>query len=1097
MKAVIGQLLNNQVLINKIDIGLEDSMNNGSGQTIPQESRLVPERPSVYYRRQHPEYYSDSETIYEVPLTEELFDLQMGLLSTKKMQCAFENFALKTAMRLITPNIKPQTGPDGGGDGKVDAETYEVATDISSRWYVTEPCVGSNEKWAFAISCKKQWKQKVEHDVQNIIATNRGYTRILFFSNQYIKADVRIATEETLYKKTGVKVEIFDCSWFKSAVFEKGCRDVALSELGFSEEYAKCTKRIGPLDQQRIARLDQIEIEARRPINEFDPEYVDALTEACVICRDLGRSKPEIEGRFRVAFDACELHGSKQQKFNLIYTHAWTSYFWFEDAETTYKDFLALKPFLEEDCTVFRLERVLNLISVLRTAAGFGYIDTVKAQNAVDYVHTLEIELSKNALRPSCYLFIRIYILTQRLAIHAGSKAPISEDLELLKPLLLKAAKCMEISFEAQYDVMNMLSGLIEPNQEFDTLVDEMANTIAEHRSEVEAARVRMSRAIYYINNHSWKEAVRQLSFCVYAFEKEECTEELIKSSGMLGAALWEMKLPFSAEAFLLKAVCFRLKEFHKSGILPNLLVSTILKICEIELMLGRLVMYLNWYMLLKNLVHGSSHEANVNFLETEHTYDAAWTCRFAVANLSNRYIQLMPSLLDRVGLFFSSQYLKYKLGYESECHKEFVGMMQDGKNESWFVAQPVFEQFIGDLNISQGDFAHIQTTAANFTFHVDYPNVYAIQQIAEILAASMEALLATCEIFEVVPMCPLIYIHIEQTEHETELIAEPELDKYKLIVNSGKLSDDVFWEVISKLICYVFVRNAATSQEMTEWLDSKQHGEKMMDRVGVLLHTRMAMSGIWGSALLHRIESWIANSDKQYTPTRKLEKGVEINYRNKAQIHGSVHRINSDIRLWDEARWIGCSFMSDGISPPILALTFEKPEKGLEIIREWKEKIAEGSPSVKIIILKGINAEHPNWYRVNISPEGMFSDMAAGEYAFGASGRQTIEANTNAHLNFFEQELKRFGSCFIASCGFTDKINPKPCQISERVPFSNVTIKNAWEVRQGDIECLALQKGDTPYIPNEVKNNVEVMNILRQLEEGKIDMNRNDGSSK
>lgn len=219
-------------------------MNNEDEQPNPQENRKVPERPSVYYRRVHPEYYSDSETIYEVPLTEEMFDLQMGLLSTKKMHSAFENFALKTAMRLITPNIKPQTGPDGGGDGKVDAETYEVANDISSRWYATEPCVGSNEKWAFAISCKKQWKQKVEHDVQNIIATNRGYTRILFFSNQYIKADVRIATEETLYKKTGVRVEIFDCSWFKSAVFEKGCRDVALSELGFSREYAKCKKRM-------------------------------------------------------------------------------------------------------------------------------------------------------------------------------------------------------------------------------------------------------------------------------------------------------------------------------------------------------------------------------------------------------------------------------------------------------------------------------------------------------------------------------------------------------------------------------------------------------------------------------------------------------------------------------------------------------------------------------------------------------------------------------------------------------------------------------------------------------------------------------------
>ena len=103
MKTVTGQFLNNQLQINKTDIGLEASMNNGSEQTISQEGRLAPERPSVYYRRQHPEYYSDSETIYEVPLTEELFDLQMGLLSTKKMQSAFENFALLFSCHLDTP----------------------------------------------------------------------------------------------------------------------------------------------------------------------------------------------------------------------------------------------------------------------------------------------------------------------------------------------------------------------------------------------------------------------------------------------------------------------------------------------------------------------------------------------------------------------------------------------------------------------------------------------------------------------------------------------------------------------------------------------------------------------------------------------------------------------------------------------------------------------------------------------------------------------------------------------------------------------------------------------------------------------------------
>ena len=134
----------------------------------------------AYYRELRPEKFSDSKIEYEIPLTKELFEKQLEILSIKKMQSNFENFIVRCAERLITPNIKPQTGPDGGGDGKVDAETYEVTTDISDKWYVANGGASEKEKWAFAISCKKQWKPKITTDIEKVANTNRGYTRVLF-----------------------------------------------------------------------------------------------------------------------------------------------------------------------------------------------------------------------------------------------------------------------------------------------------------------------------------------------------------------------------------------------------------------------------------------------------------------------------------------------------------------------------------------------------------------------------------------------------------------------------------------------------------------------------------------------------------------------------------------------------------------------------------------------------------------------------------------------------------------------------------------------------------------------------------------------------
>lgn len=84
-----------------------------------------------YYRRLRSNLFSDTIIEYETKLTKEVFDLKLQQLSQDKKQSEFENFILVAASRLITPNIKPQTGPDGGGDGKVDGETYPVDKAIS------------------------------------------------------------------------------------------------------------------------------------------------------------------------------------------------------------------------------------------------------------------------------------------------------------------------------------------------------------------------------------------------------------------------------------------------------------------------------------------------------------------------------------------------------------------------------------------------------------------------------------------------------------------------------------------------------------------------------------------------------------------------------------------------------------------------------------------------------------------------------------------------------------------------------------------------------------------------------------------------------
>ena len=725
----------------------------------------------AYYRELRPEKFSDSKIEYEIPLTKELFEKQLEILSTKKMQSNFENFIVRCAERLITPNIKPQTGPDGGGDGKVDAETYEVTTDISDKWYVANGGASEKEKWAFAISCKKQWKPKITTDIEKVANTNRGYTRVLFFSNQFIKSSTRVDIEKDLSNKFNIEVSIFDALWCTNAVFYHGCKDIALDCLNFSDEYKKKREIIGEIDKYRLDRLDEIENSILlRQINGVDTGYIDELQEACILSRGLERPRIETEGRFSRALRECEYHGSTQQKFNIIYDHAWTSFFWFEDIDAVHKDLLKLKGFINDNCSVIRIEKMTNILTNLINAERAGLIDSKKVEPEIKYIKELCNTLEKRGNKPSSLLFLRLYIAEQRLISRLLSKEPINEDIDAIRPLLLEAPFHLEISFEAQYQIIINLNRVIDDNPKYEDLVDELTSIVRKTNSDQAAARIEMDRAMALMEKERFKQAIRHFSFCIHPFEKEECMEELIKTSGMIGIALYEIGLPFSAMAYLVKSVSMLLKTYYASGNIPHLLMTVLQKLCEIELMLGRLVMYLNWYELMMTVSHNGQFSEEEDFNETNILHDGAWACRFAASDLENPVMSFLPNILERIEMFQSSEYLKFSLGYADELDEEVRNIFaQDGWQDK-MLNQPIFEQFLCDLNISTNGQAKLQTTVNNCTLYVTYKNNCQNQIVAEIFLGAIESMLATMEIIEVLTITPKVYIEITETTGKSEL---------------------------------------------------------------------------------------------------------------------------------------------------------------------------------------------------------------------------------------------------------------------------------------------------------------------------------------
>ena len=265
-----------------------------------QKKQQIPEipvfKPSEYYRTRHPDLFSDT-TIETGPLLgKDFFEWHLATLTQRKHEIVFEDFCRRLAELEICPNLKPQTGPTGGGDSKTDASTYPVAPVLAERCYWGSPNPPSNENWAFAFSCKKQWKGKAKDAVKKIFNLDRKFTKVFFISNQAVRDKDRANTESELSKQYAFEVHILDSTWIVNKIFEHKHEEMAIDALGI--DVPKSEKpRQGPNDTSRQQELDSLLEKFKQPEIYCGNDYALAqdYLKAAITSRGLEKPRHEID----------------------------------------------------------------------------------------------------------------------------------------------------------------------------------------------------------------------------------------------------------------------------------------------------------------------------------------------------------------------------------------------------------------------------------------------------------------------------------------------------------------------------------------------------------------------------------------------------------------------------------------------------------------------------------------------------------------------------------------------------------------------------------------------------------------------------------
>ena len=798
----------------------------------------------------------------------------------------------------------------------------------------------------------------------------------------------------------------------------------------------------------------------------------------------------ETEGRFNRAIRECESHGTRQQLFNIKYDFALTDLFWFRDVDAAYHVFRELKPFLKEDPRESRVEGYTNILTDLYNASKKGLFDAEALAGEVKFLKDLKTDLETANDHKASLLYLNLYFTEISIVDKVANGCKEVDGLiEQLREYLIQSGSYIEISCDANERILRLLSELLPDNEKLSTLVDDVADMMMRRKDEISTGRFLLERAELNFKKRQFKDAIRRLGKCVVAFNKNGAETELVKAISYMGVALSEENLLYSAECYLVRAASMHVHQLYSQGTIHPFLPIVLQELMRIEIRLGRLVMFLNWNELRNTLSVNSQVKNSEQYRNDCTAMDAAWACLFSTSDLSDPLFERLPDVLWRQEMMYSSCYLKTELGWEEDIDQECRKLLPGDLNQ-WNALlrnQPAQGEFQFNLNVSRKGDAYLETVAGNCRFRVVYENTLVNQTVAETFLAALESLASTMEFQKMIFTRKQVRLKIVSTSKVESCEMKYQDGDYILYLNEGGVSDSTLWKSFLSLLALMNGnRDLISSPGIVELLGEKQKSENLVSCLSFMMQHHSFLTVALGKCFRYRIEDWQSDQDKVYKRRRAAGSSAVDHSLNNPQLFADVCRLNSDMSLWDQALWHGCSFLFNpcGAVPPVLGLLFKNIAAGFRIFDELKEREKHGSLKIGIVIARHIDRNHPSWYRVCITPERKAVNKEVKEgTAFILGLTHDMDAESDEKVVALEKEFKRYGHIGIAPMSVEIIQNHDLGEsLSRCVMISRISIVNEWEITSGSWETVAVRWNDAPYIPAGMEGKAPVLELLRNL---------------
>jgi hypothetical protein len=1092
---------------------MEIKSHDASASAVAVESLGRAHSPRELMRARHPSLFSDSVSESRPVLARPIFDHHLDTLTARKEEYQFEHFCRLIAEKEICPNLRIQTGPTGGGDSKVDSETYPVAKEISERWWLGEPAGGS-ERWAFAFSAKKQWKPKVEADVASVLSTKRDYKRIYFFTNQLVSDKQRAAAEDALTKTAGIPVHIMDRNWLAERVYSHGHLDLAISALQIEDASHQSSVRLGPEDVRRSEDLKELDAQISDQGRYIGARY--QLVEDCIgaakIARSLGRPRVEIEGRFAMADRIARELAIPSQMLRVAYHRAWTAHWWFED----FNEFLTHYDEVEGNAAgsgdAEDQERLLNLNQLLITLERHNIVAKTQSRAferrlaLVDHLRTLEADQA----RPNNGLFarmLRTFIELTDATYGADSRGLSAGFVDLLE--IADAARHMgQFPFESLSNMVHEMSEMYDGAQ-FDRLFEFVVDVQRQRVSDGEAGESFRLRGRQRSSKGKPYEAIRWFGRAEELFVKEEYQRELIFTLLDSSYAYERVGLLWAARNKLVVAIERTLHVFQAEGEMSNIAHHCLCRLAWIEMQLGRIPQILQaitWSRIFKYQGPDGTRP------EQETMLQAVLSIHFLNVSFSRiSHLEQLPDALARLDLDMPRFAVLYVLGHEKRINKEcFADSPKDSTDmleffERW-QDQPARDDLPSEPTLNETSRALLRTIILGSEIQIDCPNDTASMGVAESLLGAMEAFMATSDEGDIFPHADKTVIRVRKMKAHTMAPSFAWLEDVtgvhaEIIIGESidfqdKQSLTQFADFLSDTTLTIAMRQFII-RDLESWMKKVAGEERAMARAILLGNLVVIGRNLFGGDAKVRLGDWIDSNDKYYDcvrdqhwrpkldvarsngPEEEMKPGDGLppaEMMDTSQRKHNQRKVLSPILVseWDKARWGGTCYGWDERQPPFIALMFRDINAGKRIFSEWHDRWGrkDAEDALRVTIVTGIEKSNPHHYAIILGPniDHITEDLRRGDTVSMVSRINRMTPTTSENLTNFLKTFDKVGAFYLMPAQLpTGSRNAPVVEYNFSLLKEHLHIRPAWKIGENDHDIVALDDDDEPFIPDGV----------------------------